>query len=93
VWALSISLTIISAISAIKQDYELAMDPKNKVFREEFIEVYRQNICLCEVIFKDYSNKMKRNHFLFSLFFLLLDQVIALSQELQQLYFSKTQVA
>jgi hypothetical protein len=37
------------------------MDPKNKVFWEEFFEIYRQNICLWEVKFKDYSNKMKRN--------------------------------
>jgi hypothetical protein len=35
------------------------MDPRNKVFLEEFIEIYRQNSCLWEV--KDYSNKMKRN--------------------------------
>jgi hypothetical protein len=61
VWALSISWTIISAISAIKQDYEVAMDPKNKVFWEEFIEIYRQNSCLWEVKSKDYSNKIKRN--------------------------------
>jgi hypothetical protein len=37
------------------------MDPKNKVFWEEFIEIYRQNSCLWEVKSKDYSNKMKRN--------------------------------
>jgi hypothetical protein len=37
------------------------MDPKNKVFWEEFIEIYRQNSCMWEVKSKDYSNKMKRN--------------------------------
>jgi hypothetical protein len=37
------------------------MDPKNKVFWEEFIEIYRQNSCLWEVKRKDYSNKMKYN--------------------------------
>jgi hypothetical protein len=37
------------------------MDPKNKVFWEEFIEIYRQNSCLWEVKSKDYSNKTKRN--------------------------------
>jgi hypothetical protein len=37
------------------------MDPKNKVFWEEFIEIYRQNSCLWEVKCKDYSHEMKRN--------------------------------
>jgi hypothetical protein len=37
------------------------MDPRNKVFWEEFIEIYRQNNCLWEVKSKYYSNKMKRN--------------------------------
>jgi hypothetical protein len=39
------------------------MYPKNKVFWEEFIEIYRQNTSgfLWEVKSKDYSNKMKRN--------------------------------
>jgi hypothetical protein len=54
VWALSIRWTIFSAISAFKQDYELAMDPKNKVFWEEFIEIYRQNSCFWEVKSKEY---------------------------------------
>jgi hypothetical protein len=45
---------IFSALFAIKQDYELAVDPKNKVFWEEFIEIYRQNSCLWEVKSKDY---------------------------------------
>jgi hypothetical protein len=44
-----------------QSDYELAMDPKNKVFWEEFIEIYLLNSCLWEVKSKDYSNKMKRN--------------------------------
>jgi hypothetical protein len=37
------------------------MDSKNKVFWEEFIEIYRKNSWLWEVKSKDYSNKTKRS--------------------------------
>jgi hypothetical protein len=51
------------------------MDPKNKLFWEKFIEIYRQNSCLWEVKSKYYSNKMKRN-----------SSYEVLSRKLQEIY-------